>query len=37
MLKKENEDYILFGLPLYNNQNDIDFKKSVNEYLNIKV
>lgn len=37
ILKKENKDYVLFGLPLYNNQNDFDFKKAVNEYLVVEI
>ena len=36
-LKVQNKDYILFGLPLYNNQNDLDFKKVVNEKLEIEM
>ena len=37
ILKKENKEYILFGLPLYNNLNDINFKKVVNENLEIQI
>ena len=37
ILKKENKDYVLFGLPLYNNQNDLNFKKSINENLEIEI
>lgn len=37
ILRKENKDYILFGLPLYNNQNDLDFKKAVNENLEVSI
>ena len=37
ILKKENKDYVLFGLPLYNNQNDFDFKKAVNENLEVLI
>lgn len=37
ILKKENKDYVLLGLPLYNNQNDVDFKKSVNENLELEI
>jgi type III restriction enzyme len=36
-LKVENKEYILFGLPLYNNQDDIDFKTAVNENLEILI
>ncbi|WP_291123439.1 hypothetical protein [Flavobacterium sp. UBA6046] len=37
ILKAENKDYVLFGLPLYNNQNDLDFKKAVNENLDVSI
>ena len=37
ILKAENKDYVLFGLPLYNNQNDLDFKKVVNENLEVSI
>jgi type III restriction enzyme len=36
-LKVENKDYILLGLPLYNNQNDLEFKKVVNETLEVSI
>jgi type III restriction enzyme len=37
ILKQENKDYALFGLPLYNSQNDFDFKKAVNKYLVVEI
>ena len=37
ILKKENKDYILFGLPLYNNQNDFDFKMAINTNLKVNI
>lgn len=37
ILKAENKDYVLFGLPLYNNQNDFDFKKVINENLEVYI
>lgn len=37
ILKKENKDYVLFGLPLYNNQNDSNFKRVVNENLEVLI
>lgn len=37
ILKSENKDYVLFGLPLYNSLDDLDFKKTVSENLNIQI
>lgn len=37
ILKKQNKEYVLFGLPLYNNQNDINFKSVVNENLEVQI
>ena len=37
ILKTENKDYVLFGLPLYNEKNDLEFKQSVNEYLEVSI
>ena len=36
-LKIANKDFSLFGLPLYNSQSDINFKKAVNSYLDIEI
>ena len=37
ILKKANQDYVLYGLPLYNQENDTDFKKVVNETLEVSI
>jgi type III restriction enzyme len=36
-LKAENKEYVLFGLPLYNEKNDLEFKKMVNENLEVSI
>lgn len=37
ILKTENEDFVLLGLPLYNNQNDFEFKKMVSDNLKVMI
>ena len=37
ILKKDNEKYTLIGLPLYNQSNPLEFKKKVNEILDVDV
>ncbi|TDE41988.1 type III restriction endonuclease [Flavobacterium rhamnosiphilum] len=37
VLKAENKDYKLFGLPLYNAKNTVNFKKAVKDCLEIEV
>ena len=36
-LKIQNKDYVLYGLPLYNQQHDLNFKKAINENLQISI
>ena len=35
ILKKQNKDYILLGLPLYNNANEKEFSNSLNSVLEL--
>jgi len=37
VLKAENKDYKLFGLPLYNTKNNTNFNKAIQDNLNIEV